>query len=108
MKIKEENNIVWFDFVLVNCSSAIHEGGADELYEALRGSRYVLLENVSYNNIHEIYRRIRKGGRHFITEENPSLRSGYAVFEQDHQALETDGTIVGEECWSSALSEPAR
>jgi hypothetical protein len=68
----------------------------------------VLLENVSDNNIYEIYRRIRKGGHHFITEENPSLRSGYAVFEQHLQAIEADGTLVDEECWSSALSKPAR
>jgi hypothetical protein len=108
MRIKEENNIVWFDIVLVNRFSVIHEEDADALYEALRGSKYVLLENVSDNNIYEIYRRIRKGGHHFITEENPSLRSGYAVFEQHLQAIEADGTLVDEECWSSALSKPAR
>jgi hypothetical protein len=85
--MKEENNGVGFDTVLVTCADSIHEAGADEtLYDVLRGAKYVLLENVNCSHIHEIYRRLRNEERHFITDENPNLRNGYAVFERHHLA----------------------
>jgi len=82
-RIKEGNNITRFDLLLFNGSVGVQEDSFYEaLYEVSRKATYVLLDDVSNVRIHEIYRRLKSEGRHRVTDENPALRNGYAVFEE--------------------------
>ena len=81
--IKEDSSVVRFDMVLIDGSKTIQDEDAySALYAVLRGTNCVVLNGVNFAPIHEIYKRLLKDGRHFITNENPSLRDGYAVFER--------------------------
>ncbi|SCB08477.1 Glycosyl transferases group 1 [Bradyrhizobium shewense] len=82
-RIKDDNNVTSFDLLLFNGSARVQEDGFYEaLYELLRETKYVLLDDVSDVRIHDIYRRLKSEGRHRVTDENPSLRNGYAVLEK--------------------------
>jgi Glycosyl transferases group 1 len=83
IRIKEDNNVECFDVLLIDgCVSVQEEHVHEALQEVLRTAKYVLLDDVNYVHIHEIYRRLQKEGRHCVTGENPNLRNGYAVFER--------------------------
>ncbi|MGR4925902.1 glycosyltransferase [Bradyrhizobium sp. CAR08] len=81
-RIREDNNIVQFDILLINGTVRSQgESVYETLHELLRKAKYVLLDDVSNVRIHEVYRRLKNDGRHRVIDENPALRDGYAVFE---------------------------
>jgi hypothetical protein len=82
-RIKEDSNIRCFDMALVDrCRTIQDEDAYSVLYPWLREANCVVLNGVNFAGIHEIYRRLVREGRHCITSENPTMRDGYAVFEQ--------------------------
>jgi len=82
VRIREENDVMAFDLVLIDGRETIQEDVSEGVYDVLRGARYVLLGGVGGVSIHEIYRRLQREGRHRVTGENPDLRNGYAVLER--------------------------
>jgi Glycosyl transferases group 1 len=83
VRIKEENNIAGFDVVLIDGRVSVQEEDICEaVQDVLQEATYVLLDDVSHAHIHEIYRYLRRDGRHCVIGENPDLRNGYAVFER--------------------------
>jgi hypothetical protein len=83
VRIKEENNIAGFDVVLIDGRVSVQEEDICEaVQDVLQEATYVLLDDVSQAHIHEIYRYLRRDGRHCVIGENPDLRNGYAVFER--------------------------
>jgi glycosyl transferase family 1 len=87
-KIKEENDINFFDVLLIDGSESKHQlvvNGAvnKELCEA----RFVLLHDINNIYNHENYDRLLKSLDYLLVDENPGLRNGYAIFEKRSSAL---------------------
>lgn len=81
VEIRQDSDIEQFDVVLIDGCLSIQGDNTDEaLLETLLAAKYVLLDDVSNSNIHEIYRYLQREQRHEVIGENPDLRNGYAVF----------------------------
>lgn len=96
-RMKKDNNVEDFDVVLIDsCKSVQGEDAYEAIDEVLRAARYVLLDDVSYSNVHEIYRQLQKEGQHWVIGENPALRNGYVIFERrQSKAMKTGGGRFG-------------
>ena len=84
IKIKKENQITCFDVLLIDGSELGDRvaGGctvANELY----GARFVFLDDINSSDNRDNYDRLLKSPMHFVLDQNPGLRNGYAIFEKD-------------------------
>lgn len=77
-KIKQENNIDYFDVVLIDGSEFTGIAELEEVY----GAKYILLDDINtfknYNNFH----RLLKDYNYTLINCNYKLRNGYAIFKQ--------------------------
>jgi hypothetical protein len=99
-KIKEENDINFFDVLLIDGSRSKHQlvvNGA--LNKELCEARFVLLHDINNVYNHENYDRLLKSRDYLLVDENPGLRSGYAIFEKKSSA----DREVGRAFYSSSM-----
>ncbi len=76
--IKTENNILYFDMVLIDGSEFT---GMAEL-KFLYGARYILLDDINAFKNYTNYQELLSDPAYELLEENKSLRNGYAVFKK--------------------------
>ncbi len=76
--IKQENNIDFFDLVLIDGSEFTGNSELEEVY----GAKYILLDDINafknYNNHHKLL----KDENYILIAENHSLRNGYSIFKK--------------------------
>jgi hypothetical protein len=94
--IKQENEINFFDLVLIDTSELRHEMiyGA-QLSMELSGGRFVLLDDVNGLYNYRERNRLLKDPRYVLIAENAGLRDGYAIFKLDPLFLAgSDGAVT--------------
>jgi glycosyltransferase involved in cell wall biosynthesis len=84
--IKNENNIDYFDLVLIDGSEFTGSAELAEVY----GARYILLDDiVTYKN-YAAHRQLLADPNYKLLVENTNLRNGYSVFQKiksEHEEL---------------------
>ena len=75
-KIKEENNLDYFDVVLIDGSEFTGVSELEEIY----GAKFIILDDImTFKNYHN-HQRLLKDKQYRLLEANSSLRNGYAIF----------------------------
>lgn len=78
-QIKLENNIDFFDIVLIDGSEFTGEAEFSLIY----GAKFILLNDIrTFKNYHN-YMRLLSDPLYLLIEENLSLRNGYAIFQKN-------------------------
>ncbi len=77
-KIKEENNIEYFDVVLIDGSEFTGLSELDEVY----GAKYILLDDINAFKNYQNHQRILADQNYQIVTQNLSIRNGYSVFQR--------------------------
>lgn len=76
--IKEENNIKYFDMVLIDGSE--FTGKAE--FQLIYGARYILLDDINAFKNYDNYNQLLADPNYKLLEENKILRNGYAIFKR--------------------------
>ena len=76
-KIKNENNIDYFDIVLIDGSE--FTGGAE--LEEVYGSKYILLDDINTFKNYNNYNRLLTDKNYVLINCNKNIRNGYAIFK---------------------------
>lgn len=76
--IKVENNINYFDMVLIDGSE--FTGNAE--FKLIYGARFILLDDINAFKNYANYKRLLADSCYQLIEENISLRNGYAIFKR--------------------------
>lgn len=77
-KIKTENNIDFFDVVLIDGSEFTGIAELDHLY----GAKFILLDDINTFKNHHNYQRLCADPSYQIISQNLYLRNGYAIFKK--------------------------
>jgi len=100
--IKEENQIEFFDVVLVDGSQTEHQVCiCKNVARELRAARFVILDGISNRGNHEAHRLLVGNQRFALTDYDPTLRGGYSIFETlestdvDGSGVNCRSTVVG-------------
>lgn len=75
--IKTENNIEYFDMVLIDGSE--FTGMAE--YQLVYGARFILLDDILTFKNHTNYMKLLNDPKYELLEEDKQLRNGYAIFK---------------------------
>jgi hypothetical protein len=82
-KIKDENDINFFDVLLIDGSKSNHQLVANgAVKKELCKAGFVMLHDINNIYNHENYDRLLKSRDYLLVDENPGLRNGYAIFEK--------------------------
>jgi len=82
-RIKQENNIVNFDMVLIDGSEFTGISELNEVY----GAKIIMLDDINgFKNYHN-YNRLLNDPSYSLTVENWKLRNGYAIFKRNNESL---------------------
>lgn len=76
--IKNENNIDFFDVVLIDGSEFTGKAELDEVY----GANYILLDDIETFKNHQNFYRLANDDSYSLIGENHYLRNGYAIFKK--------------------------
>lgn len=76
-KIKEDNNIQFFDAVLIDGSEFTGSAELEEVY----GAKFIILDDINTFNNCSTYQRLRADKNYLLVTENKQLRNGYAIFK---------------------------
>ncbi|GCL36873.1 glycosyl transferase, group 1 [Sphaerospermopsis reniformis] len=77
-KIKNENNIDYFDIVLIDGSE--FTGGAE--LEEIYGAKYIFLDDITTFKNYENHNRLLSDKNYELISQNNSLRNGYSIFKK--------------------------
>ncbi|GEM_PF-1414564 len=75
--IRRQENITFFDMVLIDGSQFAGSAELDEIY----GARYILLDDVNTFNNYKNYHRLMSDVNYSLYSENWEERNGYAIFK---------------------------
>ncbi len=87
-KIKEENNIKFFDVVLIDGSEFTGISELEEVY----GAKYILLDDINTFKNHSNYQSLISDSKYELLEKDSSLRNGYAIFKRKKYSFSTEVT----------------
>jgi len=77
-KIKQENNIEFFDVVLIDGSEFTGNAELKEVY----GAKYIFLDDTnSFKNYYN-FQQLVNDTNYILIKDNPNLRNGYALFKK--------------------------
>ncbi|HBE16397.1 MAG TPA: hypothetical protein DDW51_01970, partial [Cyanobacteria bacterium UBA11367] len=76
--IKNENNIDFFDAVLIDGSEFTGKAELDEVY----GANYILLDDIETFKNYQNFYRLANDERYSLIAHNRYLRNGYAIFKK--------------------------
>ena len=77
-RIKEQNNIDFFDVALIDGSEFTGSSELDEVY----GAKYIILDDINtFKNYYNLQRMYQDSDYSVITENN-SVRNGFAIFKK--------------------------
>ncbi len=77
--IKQENQINYFDFVLIDGSEFTGIAELDEIY----GANFIALDDINTFKNHSNYHKLLADKNYILIAENYSLRHGYAIFQKN-------------------------
>lgn len=77
--IKQENQVDYFDLVLIDGSEFTGVAELNEVY----GANFIALDDINTLKNHQNYQRLRADENYTLITENYSLRHGYAIFEKN-------------------------
>lgn len=77
-KIKRDNNIEFFDVVLIDGSEFTGSTELNEVY----GAKVILLDDINSYKNYESHRRLLADSNYQLIEENRFLRNGYSIFKR--------------------------
>lgn len=78
-KIKQENDIVFFDLVLIDGSEFTSSAELDEIY----GAKYICLDDINtFKNYRNHYKLI-SDKNYTLIEQNNFIRNGYSIFKKN-------------------------
>jgi glycosyltransferase involved in cell wall biosynthesis len=77
-KIKEENQIDYFDLVLIDGSEFTGSAELAEVY----GARYICLDDITTYKNYDSHRQLLTDPNYKLLIENTTLRNGYSVFKK--------------------------
>lgn len=76
--IKNENNIKYFDMVLIDGSEFTGQAELKMVY----GAKYIFLDDINAFKNYSNYHQLLRDSNYQLLEENVSLRNGYALFKK--------------------------
>ncbi|ABA19975.1 Glycosyl transferase, group 1 [Trichormus variabilis ATCC 29413] len=79
--IKNENNIDYFDLVLIDGSEFTGSAELDEVY----GAKYILLDDINTFKNHNNFHKLLKDHNYSIIKYNQEIRNGYAIFRRNNK-----------------------
>jgi FkbM family methyltransferase len=85
-KIKQTNNIDFFDVVLIDGSEFT---GVSELQEVY-GAKLILLDDINTFKNYTNYHRLLSDPQYTLVNQNINLRNGYAIFRKNTFSFETE------------------
>ncbi|MCW5314786.1 glycosyltransferase [Nostoc sp. KVJ3] len=77
-KIKEENNIDYFDLVLIDGSEFTGNIELDEVY----GAKIIILDDINSLKNYEAHHRLLDDENYILVRKNFELRNGYSIFKK--------------------------
>lgn len=77
-QIKKENNIDFFDVVLIDGSE--FTGGAE--LEEVYGAKYIILDDINTFKNYRNFQRMYQDSNYTVITENNSVRNGFAIFKK--------------------------
>ncbi len=77
-KIKEENNIDYFDLVLIDGSEFTGNIELNEVY----GAKIIILDDANSFKNYEAHQRLLKDENYILVHQNLNLRNGYSIFKK--------------------------
>lgn len=80
-KIKEENNIVTFDLVLIDGSEFTGIAELDEVY----GAKYICLDDINTFKNYKNHQRLKADKNYSKIYHNDNVRNGYSIFKLNNQ-----------------------
>lgn len=78
-KIKQENKINFFDFVLIDGSEFTGTSELEEVY----GAKYICLDDINTFKNYQNFNRLLQDPHYTLIKSNLNLRNGYAIFERN-------------------------
>lgn len=88
-KIKQENNIDYFDLVLIDGSEFTGNAELDEIY----GAKYICLDDINTFKNYRNFLRLLEDSSYTLINCNKNIRNGYAIFKQKNVKPVTYQTI---------------
>ncbi len=76
-KIKHENNIEYFDLILIDGSEFTGESELNEVY----GAKYIFLDDINTLKNHKNFYRLLNDNDYTLIKCNKNIRNGYAIFK---------------------------
>ncbi|MCC3529438.1 MAG: class I SAM-dependent methyltransferase [Microcoleus sp. PH2017_22_RUC_O_B] len=77
-KIKEENNIEFFDVVLIDGSEFTGSAELEEIY----GAKYIILDDINTFKNHKNLQSLSNDPNYTLIAQNGRVRNGYAIFKK--------------------------
>ncbi len=77
-KIKEENNIDYFDLVLIDGSEFTGNVELNEVY----GAKIIILDDANSFKNYDAHQRLLQDDNYILVHQNLHLRNGYSIFKQ--------------------------
>jgi glycosyltransferase involved in cell wall biosynthesis len=77
-EIKRENNIDYFDLVLIDGSEFTGNVEFEEIY----GAKIIILDDANSFKNYESHQKLLKDNNYVLVSQNLSLRNGYSIFKQ--------------------------
>ena len=78
-KIKKQNNIDFFDAVLIDGSEFTGVAEFEEVY----GAKIIILDDINTLKNYSNYQKLIADTNYVLVSQNPSLRHGYAIFKKN-------------------------
>jgi glycosyltransferase involved in cell wall biosynthesis len=89
-KIKAENNINFFDVVLIDGSEFTGEAELEEVY----GAKLILLDDINTFKNHKNYHKLLNDPNYKILGQSFSIRHGYAIFRKLDFAVAASNSLL--------------
>ena len=81
-QIKQENNIEFFDLVLIDGSEFTGSAELDEVY----GAKYILLDDITTFKNYYSHSKLLTDNNYTLVAENKKIRNGYSIFKKVNEA----------------------
>jgi len=79
IQIKQENNIDFFDVVLIDGSEFTGDAELDEVY----GAKYICLDDINTFKNYKNHHKLLKDNHYSLYKMNLNLRNGYSIFKRN-------------------------
>jgi len=102
-KIKQENQIDFFDVVLIDGSELQHQVTvSDTVNKELYAACFVLLDDINTMSNYENHSGLLRDSTFVLVAHNPGLRNGYSIFRKKNSA---DCEVGNALCSASTVAE---